>query len=562
MKSWTFPLSTVLLLLLGGFFLGFSGGVDDAHITYWAAESLVRNGEILNYNLDRVEQSSSLLQVLVLGVLRTVAGVSVVVLGHVLTLIVSILVLFLFCRLLKKLQINSKATLLLASSPFFVYWAFGGMEGVWLGALLLLLIASLATNLARPHLSLGVVLLSLAIQMTRPEMPLVLCVFAAALLLLRWVYRQAAWPWRSLWIFLLLQTLIAVLLSAWRYWYFGDFFPQPVSAKAAGFSVTNLSYGLQYVQQTWLNLWLLPTTVLVVAGVFYATFFDRRPHALLAVLLATIYSGFVVVSGGDWMAAGRFWTPVLPLFCLLIGLMLDRLLKNRALYRMVLTVLVALNVTYLWRGTAIDFNGIPLWKKTVLTAADHPELFSFFERHARENLHDIPVTMQAESLLGKIIALREMQGDTSPVVMMAGQMGMVPFYLTKAYAEKIRFIDRNGITERTLTACSAAAGLARTRNGLGVGYEWIVAHRSELEKACGFVMPDVVFDIEAGWNKNNINALERAGYVFVYRQRGHVFDGPDNALLPLRKIGAGEFLAVSQTLWQQLGSPAPIKRVF
>ncbi|HNL92071.1 MAG TPA: hypothetical protein PKH01_04140, partial [Pseudomonadales bacterium] len=70
MKSWTFPLSTVLLLLLGGFFLGFSGGVDDAHITYWAAESLVRNGEILNYNLDRVEQSSSLLQVLVLGLLR------------------------------------------------------------------------------------------------------------------------------------------------------------------------------------------------------------------------------------------------------------------------------------------------------------------------------------------------------------------------------------------------------------------------------------------------------------------------------------------------------------
>jgi hypothetical protein len=242
--------------------------------------------------------------------------------------------------------------------------------------------------------------------------------------------------------------------------------------------------------------------------------------------------------------------------------MLDRLLKHRTLRRAALIVLVALNVAYLWRGTAIDFNGIPLWKKTVLTADENPEQFSFFERHARENLHDIPVTMQAESLLGKIIALREMQGDTRPVVMMAGQMGMVPFYLSQAYAGKIRFIDRNGITERTLTACSAAADLARTRNGLGVGYEWIVAHRGELEKACGFVMPDVVFDIEAGWNKNNINALERAGYVFVYRQRGHVFAEPEDALLPLRKIGAGEFLAVSQTLWQQLGSPAPIKRVF
>lgn len=562
MTRWAFPLSACLLLLLGGFFLGFSGSVDDAHITYWAAESLARYGEILNYNLDRVEQSSSLLQVLVLGGLNAVTGLSVVSLGHLTTIAIAIATLFFFCRLLRGLNLASSGVLLLASAPFFVYWAFGGMEGPWLSLLLLLLVSALPVCLASRNLSLVVIALSLAAQLTRPEMPLVLCVFALLLFPLRAVLKIAQWPWRTLLLFWCMQGVIAGLLLAGRWWYFDDVFAQPVSAKAAGMALTTVAQGVQYFVQTWGNVCLLLMAILMAVGAVYALVIDKRPQLMLAVLLAAIYTGFVITSGGDWMAAGRFWTPIMPLLCLPVVLLLERAVKKPLLHYGLLVLLVAANVVYLWRGTAIDFNGIPLWKKTVLTASDHPEQFSFFERHARENLHDIPVTVYAEALLGKIIALRELQGDTHPVVMMAGQMGMVPFYLSQAYAGKIRFIDRNGITERTLTHCQPASVLARTRNGLGVGYEWILNNRAGLEKECSVVMPDVVFDIEAGWNRRNITALEQAGYVFVYRQRGHVFAEPSDALLPLRKIGAGEFLAVSQTLWQQLGSPPPIKREF
>jgi hypothetical protein len=56
--------------------------------------------------------------------------------------------------------------------------------------------------------------------------------------------------------------------------------------------------------------------------------------------------------------------------------------------------------------------------------------------------------------------------------------------------------------------------------------------------------------------------LQQAGYVFVYRQRGHIFDEPKDAWLPLRKIGAGQFIAVSQAVWQQLGKPNAVKRNF
>ncbi|MEZ5436558.1 MAG: hypothetical protein R3E67_08715 [Pseudomonadales bacterium] len=320
--------------------------------------------------------------------------------------------------------------------------------------------------------------------------------------------------------------------------------------------------GVSYLQQAWGNIWLLPMATLTILGAVWLVRVDRRPLLILAVLLAGIYSGFVMASGGDWMAAGRFWTPIMPILCLLVAWLLDRWIKNTFLHGIIIALLVMMNVSYLVRGTALDFNGIPLWKETVLTASEQSESFSFFERHARENLHDIPATLQAQALLEKSIGMRAIQKNDTPIVLMAGQMGMVPFYLSKQFAGEIRFIDRNGITERTLTTCSTAAGLPRTRNGLGVGYEWILVNRAALETACGFVMPDIVFDIETGWNRRNIQALEQAGYVFVYRQRGHIFNEPDDALLPLRKIGAGEFLAVSQKLWQQLGSPAPIKRVF
>ncbi|MEZ5436559.1 MAG: hypothetical protein R3E67_08720 [Pseudomonadales bacterium] len=183
MMRWSLPSAVLLLLILGGFFLGFSGSVDDAHITYWAAESLARYGEILNYNLDRVEQSSALLQVIVLGVLRAVTGLSVVMLGHVTTIAIAMAALFLYCRLIRQLAISSMSIFLLASAPFFVYWTFGGMEGPWLSALLLLLLWVLPTCLQSRGISLSVFFLSLAIQTTRPEMPWLMIGFAFSLFL-------------------------------------------------------------------------------------------------------------------------------------------------------------------------------------------------------------------------------------------------------------------------------------------------------------------------------------------------------------------------------------------
>jgi hypothetical protein len=370
------------------------------------------------------------------------------------------------------------------------------------------------------------------------------------------------WKWKALAQLLCIQVICAGLLASWRWWYFGDLVPQPVNAKVGGMSLVSLQQGLQYLQETVLDVYLLFPGVLVATGVCLVLLRWREPLAVLLVVLLATYSVFVIASGGDWMAAGRFWVPVTPLAMVLAALVLMRLCTSVMLRNGLLLLLVVGNVMYLWRGTSVDFNGIPPWKKTQLTPMDRASDFSFFERQAREHLHDIPTLAYARPLVSALLAARAGGGNATPVYFMAGQMGMVPFYLAGDFGQRIHFFDRNGITERMLTDCKIAAVLPRTRNGIGTGYEWIVGNQSQLESQCGFFMPDIIFDIETGWNRRNILALQQAGYVFVYRQRGHILDEPPDAWLPLRKIGAGQFIALSHNAWQQLGEPEITERIF
>src|SRR6478735_1731386 len=184
MIKYPFCISVLVLLALGGFFLGFSGSVDDAHITFWAAQSLATHGEILNYNFEHVEQSSALFQVVLLALLQSISKISVITLGHIITVLAAIAALFYTGELAQRISPTSTFTvlLLLATSPFFVYWSFSGMEGPLLALLLVLLLLVLDGGLQEKTPLFMVCLLSLAAQMTRPEMPVALCVFALILL--------------------------------------------------------------------------------------------------------------------------------------------------------------------------------------------------------------------------------------------------------------------------------------------------------------------------------------------------------------------------------------------
>lgn len=556
-------LALFLLLLLGGFFLAFSGSVDDAHITYWSAWALASKGEILNYNLERIEQSSALLQVLILALLYKLTAMSVVTLGHGVTMLAASLAVVVAARMAAGIRADmiEPASLLLATSPFFVYWAYGGMEGPLL-ALLLLLTVWVWQAFLEGRRGIAIVgVLTLATQLTRPEMLLVSPLAATLLLLLRSAGSTPEhWRLQSLLLLWAGQCATAGLILLWRQTYFHDWWPQPVAAKAGGGLLANTLRGLEYAWGAVSQPGLVLTSVLALLALLYIVSNVLRatlpPRLLLAGIWSVTYTAFVIASGGDWMAAGRFWVPVVPLYALMSAYLLVVLLPELVWRRACLVLLLAGHVFGLWQGTGTDFNGVPLWKQDKLQPADDAHRYSFFERHGREHLHDIPTLAFARPLVQRIL---EERGSAQPVHIMVGQAGMVVYYLSQEFNGRLRVVDRNGLIDRTFTGCPAALALPRTRNGLGNGYEWVVKHRKELA-ACGFALPDIVFDIDTAWNRRNTEALRQIGYVFLYEQRGHIVH--EDGLLPIRRIGAGQYIAVSPAVAGLLGSPEPVHRFF
>src|SRR6185295_14589454 len=122
-------LPCALILILGPLLFS-SSGRDDSYITYGAARALVIDGEILNYNGARVEQSSSLLHVVLLAVTARVVPLPLPSLGPLLSLSCGALAVFLTYRLgyLLFAPAALPAALLAACSSSLLYWSASGME--------------------------------------------------------------------------------------------------------------------------------------------------------------------------------------------------------------------------------------------------------------------------------------------------------------------------------------------------------------------------------------------------------------------------------------------------
>src|SRR5579859_1571474 len=101
--AWLVGAAVVVFLVLG-FALFRSTGQDDSYISYWPAYALAKFGRILNYNGEALEQSSSLLWVLILGVLTAITRVPVPLLGPLLSIAGGILAVVVASRLAARLD--------------------------------------------------------------------------------------------------------------------------------------------------------------------------------------------------------------------------------------------------------------------------------------------------------------------------------------------------------------------------------------------------------------------------------------------------------------------------
>ena len=520
----------LVLVLLGGLLFP-SAGHDDTHITCWPAYTLSHFGQILNYNGDRVEQSSSLLQVLVLAALNKLTDVDLLTLAKLSSIAfgaASVLLLFILVTRLTDRAAAFCAAMLAATSTPIAYWAFSGMETALVSFTGLWLIVTAADYLTgRPGASVWKPALAVsAFALVRPEAPLlIVCLLASALAVahLHGMYtrgdtvRRKAIGQRET-LLLALAALVCASLFAFRWMYFGALVPQPATAKFPSFSIHKVVEGLHYFKR---HAWndgpaTATVTVAIVLSVCVAALSQLRARTLnvygvLSLLFVVGYVCCVVVSGGDWMEGGRFLAHFLPVAIGFIPLAVEAVSRHRWAMPVITAVLVTLQGTTVVTFTKNSSPSLPLWADVGTAVGDVRGRYSWFERHNRINVRDMQMIDQLDDVITQISSR-----TPGPLVVFSGQMGIVPYRVALRHFGRVRFQDRFGLIERTLTDCAITRSAPRDTGGLIVSFEEYFAKLSELEQSCRITRPDLIYSL------GDFTSAAAYGYRKIYSQHGKV----------------------------------------
>jgi hypothetical protein len=523
-----------------GFILFSSTGRDDSHITYWAAHTLSTRGEILNYNGDRVEQSSSLAHVALLAALTKILPLHLPTIGPLVSIASGGLAIVLTQSLAAAVdpRISLLAGLLTGFSASLMYWSFGGLETTLtasLGVALLLVYIRCLNDRKHRHATWQACSIVFLYLLVRPESMVVLAsvlLGGVALLGCRIALfkpddadqgRDALW-------FLLRMLAIAVAMSGCivmlRLAYFGSGFPQPVAAKAAGLTRTALRDGATYLARQIYSgygvaLWLLATSGMALA--LYRALVAPRfsAPATLVALFAFACTAFTVLAGGDWMEGGRFLVPMVPMISILALLCLQR--ATHRFWAMAGLLLLCLQIGGTLALASNGSTGGPLW-----TTARRPQAadssVSWFDTANGVHRNYLGLLPHVEEIVRRIP-----RRDGGAVTFMSCQMGTMPYYLALAPVGRLRFIDMCALVTRDFTACPVTTWLPKNRYGLRLSLEFFFQYRQQLLDRCHIDSPDMIFEFDrmlssSGGRKELLtDFLKRNGYSIAYQQRAREF---------------------------------------
>ena len=560
--AWRKAVPAIVSVIVGGLLFS-STGSDDPYITYWSAETLARHGEIVNYNGDRVEQSSSLAHVLLLACLAKTVPLSMPTIGAFVSIFFGAATVILTQKLAATVnpRISLVAGLLTAFSPCLVYWSLGGLETTLAAFLSVWLLLSYSHFIARGPESWSLLTACTALYLlVRPEsFTVISVVLSGGIFLLLFSSRRLrskdlADSKLSLNRYALLLFVIAVLSAAiflFRLVYFGSFFPQPVVAKSSGVSARVVSDGIVYLKyhafnRFGLGLWLLAAcgVALVVYRRVAAVAQVSAAEMVIALYLAA-YTAFVIFVGGDWMEGGRFLVPVAPMVAIMAAYLLDQADLSRA-FAPVTLLLVCLQLGGTLYLARYESTGGPIWT-TLHRAVISPERFSWFETANRLHFRDIPVVLRLNNVIRRLRAQQ-----SKPVSIMSGQMGMVAYYASLYNFGAVRMIDRYGLATTDFVSCPVTQTLNRSPVGLMVSYTFFFEHRKQLAQTCSLNDPDIIFDV-GDLDRDREEILRKNGYSIIYHQVGSIsnssqwFPG-----IPVR----AEFIALRNDLVKSLWKSA------
>jgi hypothetical protein len=539
-----FPYLFLIVLSLAIFS---STGRDDSHITYWSAWSLSHYGEILNYSGQRVEQSSSLLQVILLFIIYKLSGISLPTIGGLLSLLAALYSIWKVGQLADKLDFSKlQSQLFLATSAPFMYWALGGLESTLVAGILVSFYFSyIGTVNKKSKLSFsGVIFWITLFLMVRPESIFILGAFYFLLIVMSRFNKKII----SINLILFLKTvLIFLLITAWRYWYFGDIFPQPVSAKI-GLSmhlIEKLQVGIRYIAT---SIEQYPLLLIVVAP-FYIVLkmvgaknysFPHENLALLALFIS--YLLFILFSGGDWMEGARFFVPIIPLLSCLIFIYCKNIFQRKGLFILLVIVnlgcLIGFAKNY---STGVYFGDHSYVINAAGTAQEKLKKFSFFELRNRVHYRDINFI---NATLPVIDHYKRINSNKDFDVLSI-QAGMVAYHIFKESYGHLKFIDAMALSTRHFSHCFLAKSWERNSTGVVFRYEEYLKNINQFNNQCSIPVPDFIFDLDND-EGHRASLIEKYGYTIVIVQKGAL-----RGAKPFTGgyVGFNQFLAVRNDLF-------------
>jgi hypothetical protein len=548
-----------LVFVLAGVVLFPAAGRDDAYITAWAATALARYGKILNVNLEPVEQSSSLAQVLLMAAVVKITSWPAILVGRLVSIFFGVLGLWLiwleagrrFGESFSKAQ--GVAAGLIAANITYAYWSFGGLETTlaavgWMGYLMLhhrfraggwrwgILFPLIPILLIRPEstlLALGAAGLSLLLALITDfrNRKLNNGVLPEAPTELRWLLTNAA-------------AVTAIFLA--RLLAFGQIFPQPVVAKTNGLSLTALMSGLTYLAQELVSFPFIGVGLLAVLGVVVVVkrWIDAPSEQQNLDLLPLLSTGlaFIAFTGGDWMEGARFLVPFLP-FVVLLAVEGVRSFQKRGYQQVILAGCVLLQAAGAVSFLNTSSTSIPLFRASPAGLSERFQGSSFLERNNGTQVRDLLFVPELESWIDRMIAYKG-----APITIMSGQMGMVVTLINEKYAGQVLWMDRNALVERTFTNCEVSRAWERDETGrLRVYYKPFNKSLDALKQQCGISKPDMVFELGKFEGQ-----ADNQGFDIVFAQRGSIGVG---LFEDGNTIDLSQFIAINDEYRKDFSAP-------
>ncbi len=529
-------LGPVVTLFTVGILLFPVSGTDDKYITYWSAHALANLGEMVNYNGERVEQSSSLTHVLLLAALAKLVPLSMSGIGWVVSVAFGLATVLMTHRLAGRIgpALARPAAWIAGSALSLVYWSFGGLESTLaacLGTGLLLVGIDAAQHGFSARRVAGAAVLTLLFVAVRPESVFLASAtwlgLAASPLVQRFtpirldgsIDLQTARRSAAL---AVLAWVCFAALALFRSAYFGDVFPQPVRAKVGQPTPDAIYQGLRYVVfeplERWDPLWLVAAGGILVVSIGAMRGVALRVPLIATVLLGLAQVGFVVSAGGDWMGGGRFLVPLVPVAAVFAARLLTS--ARGPLSRIWLPALVLWQIVVCADFARRTSPSGPLWAEGPPLPPEYVLPVDWFDMKNRTHVHFMPATAELLKLLGSVT-----ESARPPVTILSGQMGFVPYLIGKAFYGRVRFVDIGGLTTRHLTELLETQSFPKSSTGVQFWYTDLFS-RMDAGAGPGWIPPDVIFDYElaGGPDAERQQRAQARGYAILFRQDGF----PDN----------------------------------